>query len=507
MNVSLKSAALAGVSADLVTVEVDVSLGLPAFAIVGLPEGAVRESKVRVAAALSNCGYALPPRKVTVNLAPADLRKTGAAFDLAMALGLLSGIGLLDPKSLEGLMVVGELGLDGACRPVPGALPYSLLSNKLECKALLVPRDNAAEAAVVRDCAVIAVDDLPSALLHLTGETVLPRERPTEVVSTSSKTEMDLAEVRGQDTAKRALEVAAAGGHNLIMIGPPGSGKTMLARRLATILPPLVFEEMLEVSAAHSVLGLTSAQAPLVTSRPFRAPHHTVSDAGLVGGSNPPRPGEVSLAHNGVLFLDELLEFKRHVLEVLREPLEEGSITISRAAGQCTFPAAFTLVASMNPCPCGYLGAEDRACTCATAAVERYRAKLSGPLLDRIDLHVNVPAVKVRELTEISPTESSQAVRERVIAARSLQAKRFAGTPTRTNGQMTLPQIRAFCALDAPGKSLLERAIERLQLSARAYARILKVARTVADLADAPSIEMPHLAEAIGYRTLDRRGA
>jgi magnesium chelatase family protein len=507
MNVSLQSAALAGVSADVVTVEVDVSLGLPAFAIVGLPEGAVRESKVRVAAALSNCGYALPPRKVTVNLAPADLRKTGAAFDLAIALGLLAGIGLVDPKSLDGLMVVGELGLDGACRPVPGALPYSLLSSGLGCKALLVPRENAAEAAVVRNCVVIAVDDLPSALSHLTGERVLKAETPTQVAATSCRAEIDLADVRGQDTAKRALEVAAAGGHNLIMIGPPGSGKNILARRLATSLPPLAFEEMLEVSAAHSVLGLTSAKAPLVTNRPFRAPHHTVSDAGLVGGSNPPRPGEVSLAHNGVLFLDELLEFKRHVLEVLREPLEEGSITISRAEGQCTFPAAFTLVASMNPCPCGYLGAADRACTCAAAAVERYRAKLSGPLLDRIDLHVNVPAVKVRELTEMAATESSKDVRQRVIAARALQRERFVGTSTRTNGQMSLAQIHAFCALDESGKSLLERAIERLQLSARAYARILKVARTVADLANAPSIGMAHLAEAIGYRTLDRRGA
>lgn len=507
MNVRVLSATLAGVGADVVTVEVDVSLGLPAFAIVGLPEGAVKESKVRVAAALSNCGYAMPPRKVTVNLAPADIRKTGAAFDLAIALGLLAGIGLVDPSSLAGLMVVGELGLDGACWSVPGALPYSLLAHQLGCKALLVPRANAAEAAVVRGATVLAVDDLPSALMHLTGEQRLPAEPTTEVVSSEASVEIDFADVRGQETAKRALEVAAAGGHNLIMIGPPGSGKTMLARRLATVLPPLTFDEMLEVSAAHSVLGLTSATAPLVTSRPFRAPHHTVSDAGLVGGSNPPRPGEVSLAHNGVLFLDELLEFKRHVLEVLREPLEEGSITISRAAGQSTFPAAFTLVASMNPCPCGYLGAEDRACTCAASAVERYRAKLSGPLLDRIDLHVNVPSVKVRELTEAATAERSVLVRKRVIAARTVQAQRFEGSSTRANGQMSLPQIHTYCALDSGGKALLERAIDRLQLSARAYARILKVARTVADLEGASTLGTAHLAEAIGYRTLDRRGA
>lgn len=504
MNVSVKCAALAGVSADLVSVEVDLALGLPAFAIVGLPEGAVKESKVRVLAALSNCGYALPPRKITVNLAPADLKKSGAAFDLAIALGLLAGAGLLHVERLAEALVVGELGLDGALRPVPGALPYALLAARAGVKNLLVARGNAVEAAVVSDVQVLPVDTLPEAVMHLTGEQDVPPQPVTAATFVAARGDIDMSDVRGQEHAKRAIEVAAAGAHNAVMIGPPGSGKTMLARRLATILPPLTFDEMLEVSAAHSVLGLTDARRPLVTERPFRSPHHTVSDAGLVGGCNPPRPGEVSLAHNGVLFLDELPEFKRHVLEVLREPLEEGAITISRAGGQTTFPASFTLVASMNPCPCGYFGSKDRACTCTPAAVDRYRARISGPLLDRIDLHVDVPAVPIRELSGRSSGEASAVIRERVIAARTVQLRRFAGTRTRANGQMTLAQIREHCALDGKAASLIERAVERLGLSARAYARILKISRTIADLFGAEAIAPSHVAEAIGYRSLDR---
>ncbi len=505
MNVSVNCAALAGVRADFVAVEVDLAFGLPSFSIVGLPEGAVKESKVRVQAALNNCGYAVPPRRITVNLAPADLKKSGTAFDLPIALGMLAGAGLIPPERLNNMLIIGELGLDGTCRPVPGVLPYAMLTKQMKCSMMFVPTDNAAEAAVVEDISVLPVSSLVEAVMHLSDQIQIKPFPFTGIDLSVGRSDVDMEDIRGQENAKRALEVAAAGAHNAIMIGPPGSGKTMLARRLATVMPPLTFEEMLEVSAAHSVLGLTGASCPLIVRRPFRAPHHTVSDAGLVGGSNPPRPGEVSLAHDGVLFLDELPEFKRHVLEVLREPLEEGEITISRAGGRMTFPAQFTLVASMNPCPCGYLGSPDRNCVCPPSAVERYRGRISGPLLDRIDLHIDVPSVPVRELSRRSGGETSDEIRKRVIHAREIQANRFQGTKARANSQMNLKQIQEYCQLSESSRTLLERAVERLGLSARAYARILKVSRTIADLAGEEEISSAHLAEAIGYRTLDRK--
>jgi len=500
------SGALLGIDGYVVEVQVDLARGLPYFATVGLPEGAVRESKDRVKSALKNCGYAFPRERVTVNLAPADVKKSGAGFDLPMAVGLMAAQGLLGPERLSQYLLVGELSLDGRLRPIHGALSLAMAAKQAGLTGIVLPAENAPEAAVVQDIQVLPAEHLPAVIEFLSGDGELT-SLTVDLDAVFNETDItlpDLHDVRGQEHAKRALEVAAAGGHNLIMIGPPGSGKTMLAQRLPSILPPLNFDEALETTRIYSAVGLVPPERALITTRPFRAPHHTISDAGLIGGGVLPRPGEVSLAHHGVLFLDELPEFKKNVLEVMRQPLEDGRVTVARAAMSLTFPARFMLVAAMNPCPCGYHGDLVRECTCTPAQIQRYRAHVSGPLLDRIDLHIEVPAVKYKELGTETSGEPSQVIRDRVKAARRRQTARLASAGLFTNAQMQNKHIRQFCRLDEAGRKLLETAMQRLGLSARAYTRIIKLARTIADLEGADDIAVHHLSEAIGYRTLDR---
>jgi len=507
MLAKVLSGALIGIDAYPVEVEVDIAQGLPQFSTVGLPEGAVKESKDRVKSAIKNSGYEFPTRRITINLAPADVRKDGAAFDLPMAVGLLLATGALKPARPGRFLLMGELSLDGQVRPVRGALPVAVAARRWDVAGLLLPVENAAEGAIVDALPVYAVRDLGEAVAFLSGEKELEpfRVDAGELFARAACHAEDFAEVRGQEHVKRALEVAAAGAHNLLMVGPPGSGKTMLARRLPTILPPLAFAESLETTKIHSVVGLLPRQDALVAARPFRSPHHTVSDAGLIGGGTLPRPGEVSLAHNGVLFLDELPEFKKNVLEMLRQPLEDGQVTISRAVQSLTYPASFMLVAAMNPCPCGFLGDGQHPCSCSPLMVQRYRSRLSGPLLDRIDLHVEVPRVTHRDLADPRDGEPSAAVRARVDAARARQCERLAPFGLHANARMQSRHIRRFCTLDSAGQKLLEMVTDRLGLSARTYTRILKVARTIADLAGDEQIRQAHLAEAIQYRSLDRR--
>ncbi len=506
MLAKVLSSAVIGIDAFLVEVEVDITSGLPTFTTVGLPEASVKESKERVKSAINNSGYTFPDDRITVNLAPAHIKKEGTGFDLPIALGILTATQIISQSIISKYLVLGELSLDGRIKPVKGSLPMAIAAKNARYEGIIVPYENGREASVVEGITVLPAKTLPQLVSFFRGFAKIKPEKTdiSHIFNCGNPFEVDFSEVKGQEHVKRSLEVAAAGGHNLIMIGPPGSGKTMLAKRVPTILPPITFEEAIETTKIFSVIGMLPKDEALITKRPFRSPHHTISDAGLIGGGHIPRPGEVSLAHNGVLFLDELSEFKKHVLEVLRQPLEDLQVTISRAALTLTYPSSFMLIAAMNPCPCGYFSDPKHECRCTYPQIHRYRSKISGPLMDRIDIHVEVPAVPYKDLVGEPNAESSEIIGARVASARAHQFERFKRTKIYCNAQMINRHIKKHCRIDEASCDLLESAIDKLGLSARAYNRILKIARTIADLDDTPDISVDHIAEAVQYRSLDR---